>query len=1157
MAAHPTTADLQADSQADSHVDSHGFSQADPLLPAVNLRLAMLGLPKVAAVEDVADNLVAPLLDRQRELSRRLDDRLPPVDERVEEFLAAFLHGVEPLPRLPRRTLALDLPGLARTLSLPADSDEYSSDLITSYRLANGVLHNPRSDRRTTAGVFHLAEGGLPIPDDKKAVPREVFAALLALAFEPPADALELPITSTQEDRAACFVSLLLRPLVVVGVPGRSRERRLETRFIVPGSMVANLDFVEGIFGNAGDPYLPENDSALDPLGWTGHTGLVVLAPHLTSATKQSLGLPHRDDATERQRRDGMCWTDPAELYNDGQAFKVCARDERGVMVTLIADNYFGYCKKEVKTQISMSANLLGGAEEEHSGGAMVFPSWDEGQEFTNRYAVDAAPVADVVARDPQDWDLAPSGWARSTSDRGLVLVPADAHFSLDTRSVTWEHDGTRVDIPFRGDTTYLDPTGFRVAMHQVRTDPVQWTIVGTSATAMVCHKPCTVSGGGKSEISKSIADAITIGEAYVSDFEADMDAVERIVSRDYSGRFADPARNGTDARPVLGAERSIGSVIKLFTPRKDYSEEHNDFVRSIPAHILELVYVIKVAYEPEWGDDWRSHFSVSRVNGRPGNKLRLDGRPVLVDMLRVGYETDGSYRLFSLRPDFAPAVKVQTEDDITASVVVPGRDGGPSRKLVENCEGLLFQRPDDAVIPGYDTMAESDIASPGTFLSNWQPLDHDAAREITEDAISLSRFTEPMRDLLTGFVAEEGGQPAYVVCSARPRIVDGKPSKNPRYLQVRPDLADPVATATAQAARRIGLGLSVREPLPFEVDVIAAGRRNNPPGEGVPALCAFSPLHYLELPELLMEFISSMTGKSPSTTGAGSEGALTKAPFNALPTTYDLNAAFLSYALTGYDGWLSGAGNVGPDVRVDHDVSLLIPEIFARMQPHERSAAWMIEHKYLERVEDLEVPAGPGADDGTRVVAASRLGHRITEKFASTFLGRIFMHPDSIFTEAMLRPETQDLGVFVDSVDVMVSTHERVARAYLKDGTIESACPPVRALLEIMADGISADGLTLGDPRFREMFTRESVLASDWYAARLDAAQAQLVARADAGIAALEQLVGSGGGSDSVAQRLGLADRLAEVTAAREAAASPDARRALVGTIGRQDTLR
>jgi hypothetical protein len=44
------------------------------------------------------------------------------------------------------------------------------------------------------------------------------------------------------------------------------------------------------------------------------------------------------------------------------------------------------------------------------------------------------------------------------------------------------------------------------------------------------------------------------------------------------------------------------------------------------------------------------------------------------------------------------------------------------------------------------------------------------------------------------------------------------------------------------------------------------------------------------------MDFICSLTGKSPSTTGAGSEGALTKAPFNALRPTVDLNNALVSY---------------------------------------------------------------------------------------------------------------------------------------------------------------------------------------------------------------------------------------------------------------------
>ena len=37
----------------------------------------------------------------------------------------------------------------------------------------------------------------------------------------------------------------------------------MEVRFFVPGNLVCNLDFVESIFGNAGDPLLPENDSCL------------------------------------------------------------------------------------------------------------------------------------------------------------------------------------------------------------------------------------------------------------------------------------------------------------------------------------------------------------------------------------------------------------------------------------------------------------------------------------------------------------------------------------------------------------------------------------------------------------------------------------------------------------------------------------------------------------------------------------------------------------------------------------------------------------------------------------------------------------------------------------------------------------------------------
>lgn len=1119
--------------------------------PAINLRLAQLGLPLPEGFEDTeAARLTRPILARQRELSRRLSERLCAADGRIQAFLDDYLADTGERPQLPHRTLVLDEPGLARELSLPFDGDSFTSPLLSSYRLVNGVLHNPANDRRTTAGVFHVAEGGLPIPDDKIAVPKAVFGRLLTHAFEPPEVDMVLPYTANQPNPAACFVSLHLRPLVSPEVPGSVREKRMETRFIVPGGTVANLDFVEGIFGNGGDPYLPENDASLAPETWTGHTGCVILAPHLTRLTKKDLGLPHVSEATDRQQRDGMCWEAEDEPYNGGRAFKVCARDARGVIVTVIADTYFGYCKKEVKTQISYSANLFGNAEEEHSGGALVFASYNLGQEYDETSCGEDYSLAEVLDRDPERFAAQPEGHALDREQPHIVLVPANPSYSLRTMTVSWADGdgGVPRTIPLRADKTYLSPNGYRVRIAQQPHDPTSWSLIGTVPTATSCHKPATVSGGGKSEISKAITDAFISGSAFVADFDTDMDAVTAILDHDFSRRFLDPARHGSDLRPVLSEERSIGSVIKLLTPsRSEYNADYNAWLRRIPPYVKELVYVVKRSHRPEWGDDWRSHFSVAEIDGRQGNSLRLDGTKVALSMLRVGYGVDGSWRLFSLRHDFSPAVKVQTQDDITASTVVPGSQLGldPERsyKLVANCENLLFQRPDDAIHRGYDTQAERDIATPGTFLSNFEPLTRADAVAMRDDAVTFTAFSEPMEQLISRFAdTEEGDGPAYVVSSANPRIVDGKPSKNPRYLQQRPDHTDAAATAVAELSERLVRRLPAAAALPRPVDVVAAGRRNNPPEGSVPPLCSYSPLHYMEPPELFMEFISSMTGKSPSTTGAGSEGALTKGPFNAMPAIIDLNASLLSYVLTGHDGWLSAAGYVGPHVQVDHDFSLLVPELFSRMSPDERDARNLIAEGALEKLEDFE-------HDGRRV-AASRLGYRMTEKMATKYFGRIFLHPDVVFTPEMLRPELQDVGVFAESIATITATHERVARAYFKDGTVDLAVPPLRALLEIMADGSTAQGWDLGSPEFRAMFTREAVLASDWYAQRLDAKQAAARARADAGLAAIEKFVSTPGNEEPTARL----DMPARVEAARvevERLAGPEFREQLVGTAG------
>ena len=390
------------------------------------------------------------------EKNRLLSDYLCPVDQRVQDFLEA----ISPTLRInlisTSQAITLERPGLARVLSIPPDRDYYKNR-PSNYRVKQGVLHNPKSDRRTTAGVFHVTDGGLPVPADKKTTPKAVFAQLLDRALKPPKEIMRLPFSATQDEPVETFVSLLLRPTVVPEVVGFTNRKRLEVRFFAPGSLVANLDFVESIFGNGGDPYLPENDSQLDSDSWTGHTGCDPGA-HLVTCTKKELGLPHVSDATDLQKRDGMCWENEDEIYNDGQAFKVTCRDKRGVVVTLIADNYFGYCKKEVKTQISYSANLYGLVEEEHAGGAVAFPSYDLGEDFhLSRYQKEVDHTfADVLKNYADDLEIQPEGHALDKNYPNIIYVPEDVTIDLREQEISWRQEGKTVTLRLQADCTYL-----------------------------------------------------------------------------------------------------------------------------------------------------------------------------------------------------------------------------------------------------------------------------------------------------------------------------------------------------------------------------------------------------------------------------------------------------------------------------------------------------------------------------------------------------------------------------------------------------------------------------------------------------------------------------------------------------------------------------
>src|SRR5690606_18501405 len=84
-----------------------------------------------------------------------------------------------------------------------------------------------------------------------------------------------------------------------------------------------------------------------------------------------------------------------------------------------------------------------------------------------------------------------------------------------------------------------------------------------------------------------------------------------------------------------------------------------------------------------------------------------------------------------------------------------------------------------------------------------------------------------------------------------------------------------------------------------------------------------------------------------------------------------------------------------------------------------------------------------------------------------------------------MLRPEQQDIETFVQSIQNLTITQKRVAEGYFKDGTYEALCPPLQALVSIMVNG-NFEGKDRSHPDIRKMFSRESVLNSQWYKERL-----------------------------------------------------------------------
>ena len=153
-----------------SQFERRGMDQQQLMRQFICLKLAAHGhhcdLKTDCSVLSIADSILQSYSQQRRLLS----DYRCPADQRIQRFINDYYkqHNIDASITLPGNTFTLLQKGLAREMSIPYDKDSYNSELLTSYRVKQGVLHNPRHDRRTTKGVFHIVDGGLPVPSDKR-----------------------------------------------------------------------------------------------------------------------------------------------------------------------------------------------------------------------------------------------------------------------------------------------------------------------------------------------------------------------------------------------------------------------------------------------------------------------------------------------------------------------------------------------------------------------------------------------------------------------------------------------------------------------------------------------------------------------------------------------------------------------------------------------------------------------------------------------------------------------------------------------------------------------------------------------------------------------------------------------------------------------------
>jgi hypothetical protein len=109
----------------------------------ISLKLAALGQPiYVGDSDDKFLDYATDLIKNYKEKNRLLSDYLCPADQRIQDFIDSYLREYKEKIniRIPSNTFTIDSHGIARMMSSSAESSEFKSDIIYSYKIKQGFF---------------------------------------------------------------------------------------------------------------------------------------------------------------------------------------------------------------------------------------------------------------------------------------------------------------------------------------------------------------------------------------------------------------------------------------------------------------------------------------------------------------------------------------------------------------------------------------------------------------------------------------------------------------------------------------------------------------------------------------------------------------------------------------------------------------------------------------------------------------------------------------------------------------------------------------------------------------------------------------------------------------------------------------------------------